>query len=155
MDFAGGRADHGAAGDAVVNAGLGGIDVAKSEGIFGEIGGARVATDPVVIVLGEATELERGVTADDIIGVGVVLGFAEEGEGIEIGPTFAHSLGGEGTDASATADEAIAEAVSVFVEDDGGIEVAIAIWGGTRERVHLHAGGAAVAWGGEIGVIGS
>ena len=136
-----------------MGAGLRGVDVLESQRAFREVRRVGITADAVVKILRQAVEIFRRVAAHDVVPVRVVAQLAEQRDGVEIRPPLAHAHARQRADPAAAADEPVAQAVGVFVEDDRGIEVAVARRRGAGENVHLHAARRAVAGHGKVRVV--
>ena len=140
-------------GHAGMRIGLRGIEVAKGERIFGEVGGAGVTADAEIIILDQPGELARGVAAEGVIAVHIVRRFAQQREGVEVRPAFAQPLALQRGEARAAAHAPPGQAVRVFVQDNLRIVIAVPIRVRAGEKKHLHARAEAVRRRVKVGVV--
>lgn len=109
-----------------------------------------------VEVVSDAKGAAANPVAHGVVGLAGVAGLEADGGGVEIAPTFAHAAGfeqGEATGVQGSTSETVGEAVGVLVDNNSGIEAAVAVGGCRVPDVHAHACWLAVRRCGEVGVV--
>src|SRR5436309_10826387 len=111
-------------------AGLGWIDVLEGKRILSQVRRVGITPDAEIIVLPQAAKLVGDVTAFRVDRLRVRVDWSQKRERVKVRPAFTHALCLEQENPHATADQPIAEPVSVFVEDHRAVQVAVAIGSG-------------------------
>lgn len=142
--------EHGCPDVANLVDGGGAVVVRVDLGVDSHTGGVEGAAD----TLG----LARDPFADGVVGVTSVLGLEADGGGVGVTPAFAHTAGFEQTEAGGVGwatGQTVGEAVRVLVDNNAGIEGAVARGCGGGEHVHAHAWGLAIWWCSKVCVVGA
>ena len=117
-------------------------------GVARQAGGVRVRAQALGVV--------EDPGADAVVGVAGVGGLGADGRRHEVAPALAHAAGFEDVEAGrvgGAAGQPVGQAVRVFVDDDAGLEGAVAHGVGVVPDVHPHARHLAVGGRGEVGVV--
>ena len=109
------------------------IDVFQRQRIPGHFSAVGITPNSVIIILGQSTKLVDDISTFRIIATRVIARFAEQGEGIEVGPPFTHPPGLRCGNSDVTAHQPVAQPMRVFMTQHFGVEVAIAIGIGTAK----------------------
>lgn len=118
-------------------------------GVDGHAGGVKGAADALGLACDPFT--------DWVVGGAGVLGLEADSGCVGVAPALAHAAGFEQTEAAGVGwatGQTVGEAVRVLVDDDAGIEGAVAPGRGGGEHVHAHAWGLAVWWCSKVCVVG-
>ena len=133
----------------VVNRGLT-ILVAVCHRIGGQAGTVQVRSD--------SSSYTTNPSTHGVVGCTCVGGLEVDSDGHEIGPSFTHTARFSCAQAGrvgGTSGQSVGETVSVFVDDNTGIERTVTLDSEICPKVHSHARGGTICWGSEVGVVGT